>query len=79
MRLTFNAANRAALAAIERAAEDLNIRQREVTSGRRVNAPSDDPTAAAAAIVERGEITSLDQYGRAAESEIGRASCRERV
>jgi len=68
MRTTFNTGYRNALADIQRAGDALLDKQREVASGRRVHAPSDDPSAVAGAITERGELATLDQYVRAADS-----------
>lgn len=68
MRTTFSTPYRDALADLQRSAEALDRRQREVSSGRRLNAPSDDPSAMVGAIAERSELGVLDQYVRAADS-----------
>lgn len=68
MRTTFNTGFRNALADIQRATETLMKKQREVSSGRRVNAPSENPAATVGAISERAELATIDQYVRAADS-----------
>ncbi|HEX7085442.1 MAG TPA: hypothetical protein VF198_03710 [Vicinamibacterales bacterium] len=67
-RISFQTEFRHALADIERTAADLMRRQREVSSGRRLQAPSDDPTAAAGAVTEHAAIGALDRYAQAASS-----------
>ena len=62
MRVTFDAQHREALDNVNRASERLLIYQRQVTSGKRVERPSDDPSAAAAASVERAKLAETDQY-----------------
>jgi flagellar hook-associated protein 3 FlgL len=68
MRIAFQTGYRNALADIERSAEDLARYQRQVSSGRRLEVPSDDPTAAVAAVSEHTEIGTLDQYKAASDS-----------
>lgn len=74
MRVTFATTFRNGIAAINRAAEALVARQREVSSGRRVHAASDDPTAAPAILAERAELRALDRYVRATDSVESRLS-----
>jgi flagellar hook-associated protein 3 FlgL len=62
MRVTFAASQRAASEGIARAAERMAHYQRQVSTGLRVEKPSDDPSAAASAIVERGAIAAIDQF-----------------
>lgn len=62
MRVTFDAQHREALDNVNRASERLLFYQRQVTSGKRVERPSDDPAAAAAASVERAKLAETDQY-----------------
>jgi flagellar hook-associated protein 3 FlgL len=62
MRVTFGQVFRNGLADINRAAADLARWQRQVSSGRRVHVPSDDPSAAAAVVGEKTELRVLDQY-----------------
>ncbi len=65
MRLTFNTEHRNALADLRRIAADMMRWQRQVSSGRRVNSPSDDPPAAARIVLDRATLASLTQYDRA--------------
>ena len=67
-RISFQTGFRNALADIERASLELTRRQREVSSGRRLQAPSDDPTAAVGAVGEHAAIGALDRYAEAANS-----------
>jgi len=60
------------MADLESAAAALAKRQREVSSGRRIQAPSDDPTAWAASVRERSDIAGVDQYARTADSATSR-------
>jgi len=60
-------------------AEDLARYQRQVSSGKRLELPSDDPTAAAGAVIEHGEVGTLDQYIRAADTVGSRLSVLDTV
>ena len=62
MRVTFGSIFRNGLIDISRTSEDLAARQREVSSGRRIHAPSDDPAAMSAAMGERVEMATLDHF-----------------
>jgi flagellar hook-associated protein 3 FlgL len=68
MRVTFETFNRNSAAAIEMATERLAEAQRQVATGKRVERGSDDPAAAAAAIVERGPKATTDMYTAAGDS-----------
>lgn len=68
MRVTFNQVFRNGVADIHRAAEELTRRQREVSSLKRIQVPSDDPSASSAIVGERAEVRLVDQYVRATES-----------
>lgn len=68
MRVTFTSMFRNGLRDINQAAEDLARAQREVSSLRRVQLPSDDPAAAAAIVGERSEMRVFDSYARASDS-----------
>lgn len=68
MRISFQSGFRHALADIQRTSEELARRQREVSSGLRLQAPSDDPTAAVGAVAEHAAIGAIDRYARAADS-----------
>ena len=68
MRVTFGSIFRNGLIDINRTTEQLAIRQREVSSGRRIHLPSDDPAAMAAAMGERSEMAVLDQFTQTTDS-----------
>lgn len=72
MRITFGSSQKATMADLEAASSEWTKRQREVSSGKRMQAPSDDPSAWAAGVRERGEISAVDQYVRAADSATSR-------
>jgi flagellar hook-associated protein 3 FlgL len=74
MRVTFGTGSLVAMADLQRASEELTRRQREVASGKRVNTPSDDPSAASATVRERNEIASIDQYVRTTDTAQSRLS-----
>jgi flagellar hook-associated protein 3 FlgL len=74
MRVTFNKEFRDSADAIARNAAELSARQREVSSGRRIHSPSDDPSGTAAAIAERAEMATTDRYRQAADSVVSRLS-----
>lgn len=74
MRVTFNKEFRDSADAIARNATELAARQREVSSGRRIHSPSDDPGGTAAAIAERAEMATTDRYRQAADSVVSRLS-----
>jgi flagellar hook-associated protein 3 FlgL len=74
MRITFETQFQTALADISRAAERFEKYQRQVSSGKRLQAPSDDPSAAAAAVADHDEIASLDSYTRATDTVTSRLS-----
>ena len=68
MRVTFGSIFRNGLIDINRTTEELAVRQREVSSGRRIHLPSDDPAAMAAAMGERSEMAVLDQFTQTTDS-----------
>lgn len=72
MRVTFNSQYRDLQAAIDRSSESLIEAQRQVSSGKRVSKPSDDPTAAASGVAGRNDIARLEQYTGAADSVAAR-------
>lgn len=72
MRVTFSSSLRNAAADIMKAAEDLARHQRDVTSGKRLHAPSDDPGATLGAVAATTELGALDQYVRTADSATAR-------
>jgi flagellar hook-associated protein 3 FlgL len=68
MRVTFGSIFRNGLIDINRTSEDLARRQREVSSGKRIHAASDDPSAMSTAMGERVEMATLDQFTRTSDS-----------
>jgi flagellar hook-associated protein 3 FlgL len=64
MRVTFSSTFRNGLLDVNDAAERLHTRTREVSSGKRIQVPSDDPSSMASAINEHSEMGVLDQYVR---------------
>jgi flagellar hook-associated protein 3 FlgL len=64
MRLTFGAMHRNAQAGIEGAATRLTEFQRQVSTGKRIEKPSDDPSATLGSIGEHNETAAIDQYTR---------------
>lgn len=72
MRVTYNSTFITNRAELERSSERLAEWQQQVSSGRRVNAASDDPAAASAGIRERNQIAVQDQYSVAADSASAR-------
>jgi len=73
MRITFQEQT-SGVGALQIAAEQLSRAQREVTTGRRVNVPSDDPIAARTVVQEHSELASLDAYRRSADTAASRLS-----
>ena len=60
MRIVFNTAFEQDVSSINQAAEALAEAQRQVSSGRRIARPSDDPLGAATAIDEHAMLDRLD-------------------
>lgn len=79
MRVTFGSIFRNGLADINRTAEELATRQREVSSGRRIHLPSDDPSAMASAMGERAEMSVLDQFTQTTDSVDSRLTVADSV
>jgi flagellar hook-associated protein 3 FlgL len=71
MRMTFNAIQ-GSLDAVNQAAAQFASAQGEVASGKRVQRPSDDPTAMQRAILDQSEIGTLDTYSRASDTAMSR-------
>jgi flagellar hook-associated protein 3 FlgL len=72
MRVTFGQAFDDGLRNITTASAQLADAQRRVASGRRINAPSDDPSGASAAIGARAALAATDAYGRATDAASSR-------
>ncbi|HEU4691847.1 MAG TPA: hypothetical protein VFS23_25960 [Vicinamibacterales bacterium] len=68
MRVTFNAQNRNSTAGLEDAASRLLEFQRQVSTGKRIEKPSDDPSATLGSIGEHTEMAAIDQYARATDT-----------
>lgn len=68
MRVTFDMTVRNGVHDIQQAADALLRAQRDVSSGRRVHVPSDDPSAAAQIVGEYAEQRAIDSYAKAADS-----------
>jgi len=79
MRTTFNSSFIISSSDLARTAEDLAKRQAEVSSGRRINKPSDDPSASSGAIHEHAEMAALDRYAQTADTANGRLSILDSV
>lgn len=79
MRISFQTSYRNSLVDINETLEDLTRAQRQVSSGKRIELASDDPTAAAGAVVEHGELGALDQYLRSADTAGSRLSALDTV
>jgi flagellar hook-associated protein 3 FlgL len=72
LRVTFNGQFRDATTNVERASERLLQFQRQVSSGRRLDRVSDDPSGASAALGERTKIAQVDQFTRTTDSAYSR-------
>jgi flagellar hook-associated protein 3 FlgL len=68
MRIAFQTGYRNTLADIERTNAELAKYQQQISSGKRLSVPSDDPTAAVGAVKEHTEIATLDQFTQSADS-----------
>jgi len=64
MRVTNRMANQMVLADLQRSLENLMRAQEKLSTGRRVNRPSDDPTAAHRAVSSRAQLVVLEQFSR---------------
>lgn len=79
MRITFNTSDRESARAIAAAAEEMANRQQQVSSGRRIQVPSDDPTATAASVSERSEMAITEQYRKASDTVASRLTVLDTV
>src|SRR4029450_4464341 len=68
MRVTFNAQNPNTTAGLEGSATRLLEFQRQVSTGKRIEKPSDDPSATLGAIGEHGEAAGIAPVARATDS-----------
>jgi flagellar hook-associated protein 3 FlgL len=71
MRVTTAAASRHALQNLQAALGDVQNLQNQLSSGKAIQRPSDDPSGALVAMRNRSEIRRQDQYGRNAEDGLG--------
>jgi flagellar hook-associated protein 3 FlgL len=79
MRITFQSQYRDASAAINEASKQLVKIQTQVSTGYRVNKPSDDPSASASAVNERAQMAMVEQYSRAANNMASRLNVTDTV
>jgi flagellar hook-associated protein 3 FlgL len=74
MRSAFQTGFRDTIADIQRTSEALAEAQQQVSSGKRLDVPSDDPASASGAIGEQAALGGIDRYVRAADSVTSRLS-----
>ena len=74
MRVPLNSSIREAQAQLLRAEQQIANRTRELASGRRLNALSDDPSSSVRAIINRAEVGRIDSYVRATDTVEARLS-----
>jgi flagellar hook-associated protein 3 FlgL len=79
MRVTFSSGQSATMTDLENASMLLTKYQREVSSGKKIQAPSDDPGAWSAGVRERSDIAAADQYVRTADSATSRLTVADTV
>ena len=79
MRITFQSQYRDSSAAIEKASEQLLEMQRRVSTGKRLDKISEDPTASSMSVAERSNLAEVDRYTRAADSVGSRLSVADAV
>jgi flagellar hook-associated protein 3 FlgL len=68
MRTTFTSMFRESDLAIQRATTEMLARQREVSTGRRITKPSDDPSAASFVTVESGTVAQTERFEASGDS-----------
>jgi flagellar hook-associated protein 3 FlgL len=68
MRVTFSSIFRNSMFDINRTSEETARRQREMSSGKRIEVASDDPSAMSTTIAEKAEMATMDHYIRATDS-----------
>jgi len=72
MRITFNSLFRDGMRNIENASRSLLEAQQQVSSGKRVDRASDDPSAATGGLASRAELATVQRYEKAADSVYSR-------
>src|SRR5215510_514867 len=68
MRISFNTTYDEGTRAINKAAAELAEAQRQLSSGRRVGSPSEDPLGTSTAITEHATVNRVDAYTHAADA-----------
>jgi flagellar hook-associated protein 3 FlgL len=79
VRVTFKTLHDQGTAGIEGASTRLLNAQRQVSSGRRIDKPSEDPSASATSIVERSNVAGTEQYQKASNSVLSRLTVADTV
>jgi len=79
MRVTFQTQYKNGVDNIERAGTRLVEFQRQVSSGKRIERVSDDPTGAASALAERNQLAQIDQYQQTGDSAYSRLTILDTV
>lgn len=79
MRITFSSTYRNANEQLAQTAEELAKRQNEVTSGKRVLVPSDDPSAMVGMVSSRAELGTIDRYKSSSDSVTARLTVADTV
>jgi flagellar hook-associated protein 3 FlgL len=72
VRVTFNQSYADAANEVNLVSARLAEAERQVSSGRRIDAPSDDPAGASAVITDRGALSQLDAYTQTADAATSR-------
>lgn len=72
LRITFNSQYRDGAAGIQTASERLIEAQRQVSTGKRLNKISDDPSASSTAVGERNALGAIEQYSRTSDGAVSR-------
>ena len=72
MRVVFTTQFTQAADEINRTAADLAAAQQQVSSGRRITRPSDDPTAASSTVTDHATLGTLDAYSKTADTAASR-------
>jgi flagellar hook-associated protein 3 FlgL len=72
IRVTFNSQFRDGAAGIQTASERIIEAQRQVTTGKRLNKVSDDPSASTIAVAERNTLGAIEQYTRTSDGVASR-------
>lgn len=79
MRITNSIISQTSLANVQRNLRDMYKAQESVTSGKKINRPSDDPLGSNLALQSRTSIRAIDQYSRGINTANSRAAAEESV